>query len=228
MAADTHVELDGVVFDAETMEILRRAHTLLQQGFGGENPSQLADKMDSLIKSGEYAEADALRERVDENLLEQAIAEARRAMDRVRWVVAGVDVPSQAEEAVRAAPERSWKAMIAGIEAGIRALADKHHKLGRILESAAARREEGQVFAEASREVRDRNYRERVEWYARKYREVRSKYGQGEKGDKAARLEVAVLYSRFVGKKPACDKTVCNLLEAATKIESPAHVETAG
>ena len=86
MAADTHVELDGVVFDAETMEILRRAHTLLQQGFGGENPSQLADKMDSLIKSGEYAEADALRERVDENLLEQAIAEARRAMDRRRHI----------------------------------------------------------------------------------------------------------------------------------------------
>jgi hypothetical protein len=226
MAAD-ELEFDGAVFDAEAMESLRHAYALWQQAVGAESPKELARRIESLIETRQHDEAVTLLEGVDEALLDRAVAEARRALDRVRCLVAGVEIPAEVERSLREVPSRSRTTMIAGIVAGIRALAEKHPKLGRILDNATARREEGKVFAEASREVRDRNYRERVQWVATKYREVRGKYGEGVAGDRAARLEVAVIYSRLTGKKRMHDRSVCNILADASAVLADHPVDIA-
>ncbi len=220
-------DFDGIVFDKDTFDTLSRAAELFNAAFGEHSPDEFQRKFNELCAAGKYAAARRLWLSIDREKLGRAIAAWEQGLDRMQWVVAGVEVPESAWQLIKASPRRQSESILAGIEAGIRALAGKHPKLGRILENATARREEGQVFAEASREVRDRNYRERVEWVAAKYREVRRKYRQGDAGDKAARLEVAVLYSRLTGKKPMHDRSVRNLLAAAPGVESAMTAETA-
>jgi hypothetical protein len=211
-------ELDGYIIDQATYDSIVAADELLQKAMGGDAAS-LARRFLRLVRGNKYAAALDLCEPVDMQLVRQALQAQARAMENARWYVAGVEVPREVEQQLTSAPRRQKKSMLAGIEAALRGLASLHPRLGRVLENAAARREEGKTFAEASREVRDRNYRERVEWVAAKYQEVRGKYGEGDSGDKAARLEVATLYARLTGKKRMHDRTVCNHLNAASRAD---------
>jgi hypothetical protein len=214
---------DGVQCDDATRDAFYSVRARMGEALDGDNPGEF----NRLMAAGDY---DAAYERWmsrDKAKWRAAMTEFGELLDRMRWFVSGVEVPAEVEQAIMASPRRTWKSMLAGAESAIRALAQAHPRLDRILDNAAARRDEGQVFAEAARERRDRLYRERVEWVTRTYLEVRGKYAMGVAGDKAARMEVAVKYSRINGKKPMCDRTVCNILAAASGVDAAAQVETA-
>jgi hypothetical protein len=214
---------DGMCCDDATREAFYSVRARMGEALDGDNPGEF----NRLMAAGDY---DAAYERWmsrDKVKWQDAMREYGELLDRIRWFVSGVEVPAEVEQAIRASPRRTWKSMLAGVTSAIRALAQAHPRLDRILENAAARRDEGQVFAEAARERRDRLYRERVEWVTRTYLEVRGKYATGVAGDKAARMEVAVRYSRINGKKPMCDRTVCNILAAASGVDAEAQAETA-
>lgn len=221
-------ELDGYIVDQEYVDAIKdfvaRYQAAMPSGMGIE---QFENELSRRVRGGDFIGAWRLWRSCDRQAIRAAILDLDKVIGREQWYVSGVRVPPDVQGAAESAPKRSRKSLMAGVEAAIRGLAGVHPRLGQILENAAARREEGQVFAEASRERRDELYRERVTWVAGKYREVRRKYQDGPSGDSAARMEVAVLYSRLTGKEPMHDKSVRNLLEAAAKIEAEAHAETA-
>jgi hypothetical protein len=214
---------DGWHFDDAVRADLYRVRKQLGEALDGATPGEF----ERLMSAKDYAAAWQLWRKRDKAKWRSAMREYGELLDRIRWTVAGVEVPPGVEQAIVASSPRTWKAMLAGVESAIRGLAQAHPRLDRILDTAALRREEGQVFAEAARERRDRLYRERVEWVARTYREVRGKYATGVAGDKAARMEVAVMYSRINGKKPMCDRTVCNILAAASSVDAETQAEMA-
>lgn len=136
----------------------------------------------------------------------------------IQWQVSGVIVPPEAMAAVKRAPRNQRESVKDGIRAVIAGIAKDIPNLARVLDAAIARREEGKVFAEAGRERRDAQYRERVVWVAKVYAEVRGKYRDGVPGDRAARLEVAEKFKRTTrAPKRMHDRTICNLLKAAKR-----------
>lgn len=217
------------VCDEETAEAFRRAIDRMRAAMPlGMTLEEFDQEYGRLFASGRWVAAWKLWRSCDRKELRQAILDLSKLRDRFPWYVNGIRVPEEAEREVLSAPPQKRKTIMQGIVTAFRGLARAYPRLDHILETAAARRQEGQVFAEASREVRDQLYRERVEWVAAKYREVRRKYAPGTSGDKAARLEVAYAYSKVNGKRPMHDKSVCNILAAAEKASARAHSETAG
>lgn len=217
------------VCDEETAEAFRRAVDRMKAAMP---PGMTLEEFDQeyrrLVARGRWVAAWKLWRSSDREELRQAILDMEKLHDRFPWYVNGIRVPDESEREVLSAPPRKRKTIMQGIAAAFRGLAHAYPRLDRVLETAAARREEGQVFAEASRERRDELYRERVEWIAAEYRKVRGNYSPGTIGDKAARLEVAYAYSKVTGKKPMHDRSVCNILAAAEKAAARDHAETAG
>jgi hypothetical protein len=208
MGTDDNVALDGWRFDDDARRGLENA------------TARLKAVIEEIKEDGAV---------IDRDLIQQVLRELDRFVQLGRCYVDGVEVPRHVWDAIMEAPTRTRKWMTEGVIVAYRALSSQHPRLHRILDNAAARRYEGQVFAEAAREVRDQKYRERVRWVADKYRQVRCKYGPETMGDKAARFEVAVAFQReHKRKKRMCDRTVCNILEEAARMESTANTETAG
>lgn len=179
-----------------------------------------------LLAQCKWKEYIALCDAVDCEEFTEALLELRRVARALEWCVDDVRVPPEVFRQMHLAPARKRRALMEGVVAAFRGLIKMYPRFGRVLDTAVVRREEGQVFAEASRERRDELYRERVAWVAEKYQQVRGKYAPGVDGDKAARLEVAYAYAKVTGKKPMHDRSVRNILDAAAEVAARDHAET--
>lgn len=228
-ARKSEVDIGWSVCDEATRSAMIRAVDRLEAAMPpGMTFEQYYQEHRRLMARGRWVAAWKLWGSCNHKERNAASLELCRLIQKFRWYIDDVPVPEEVERELLKAPARHRKTMMQGVAAAFRGLTKAHPRLDRILETAAARREEGQVFAEASRERRDELYRERVAWIAEKYQEIRGKYAPGVDGDKAARLEVAYAYAKVTGKKPMHDRSVRNILDAAAEIAARDHAETPG
>lgn len=226
MARRPETRFDGFICDDATMQKLIDADEQIQAAMGGDDLREAIARMNRSIREGDHAAVVAQWDRYDGEAIRRALAQTAEAVREFELYVEGVRVPRAAVQAVDHAPRKARASMLAGVVEAVRAFAELHPRLDQVLETAVVRREEGKVFAEEARERRDALYRERVSWVCSAYQEVRGKYPSGVNGDKAARLEVAVMYSKVTGRKPMHDRSVCNILAAAARIESESGTKT--
>ena len=228
-ARKSEPDIGQFIITEETHKVAERAVRRLNAAMpDGMTYEEWDEEFSRLFEQRKWTACCRLSDRINQKEFKEALRDFCRVVHEMQWYVDDLRVPVEVEAQVWAAPPRKRKSLMEGIVTAFRGLMKLHPRFGRVLETATVRREEGQVFAEASRERRDELYRERVAWIAEKYQEVRGKYAPGVDGDKAARLEVAYAYAKVTGKKPMHDRSVRNILDAAAEVAARDHAETPG